>query len=164
MLSYLYSALVYSKWTCSEWRRAWAVKGFIAVLCCLLSQILRARGKICSVLYTVLGIPNEANVHQPLQLPHFIWRGFVSCTTWESLGHKGGIEPFLHPHPFARGTLCATSLTKHGAESSNVSDWLGCSAVSLLSLPSRGTSVLLCMGLLPINELIRCSVSWWLVF
>lgn len=168
MLSYLYSALVYSRWTCSEWRRAWAVKGFIAVLCYLLSHLLRARGVVCSVLYTVLGTPNEANefqfVCQPLQLPHFTWRWFGSRSSWESLQDKGGIKPFVHPHPFARDTFCATPLTKHSTEPSNVNGWLGSSGVWLFPLPSRGTSVLLCMGLLPINELIRCSLSWWLVF
>lgn len=164
MLSYLYSALVCSKWTCREWKRAWAVKGFIAVLCYLPSQLLGARGKISSALYTVPDIPNEANKCQPLQVPQFAWRGFGSCSSWESLQHKGGIKPFLLSHPFARGTFCATSLTKHSTESSNVSCWLGSSGVWLFSLPSRGTSVLLCMGLLPINELIRCSLSWWLVF
>lgn len=162
-LSHLYSALVYNKWTCTGWGRAWAGKGFIAALCYLLS-LLRARGKICSVFYPVLGIPNEANVCQPLQLPHFTGRGVGSCSIWESLQHKGGIKPFLHPHPFGRGTFCATPLTKHSSESSDVNGWLGSSGVWLFSLPSRGTSVLLCMGLLPINELIRCSLSWWLVF
>lgn len=87
LLSHLYSALVYSKWTCSEWRRAWAVTGFMAVLYYLLSQILRARGKIDSLLYIVMGIPNEANVCQPLQLPHFTWRGFGSCSTYVTLSH-----------------------------------------------------------------------------
>lgn len=93
LLPHLYSALVYSKWTCSDWRRAWAVKGFIAVLCCLLSQLLRARGKICSVFYPVLGIPNEANVCQPLQLSILLEGDLVPaaleslCNTKMALSH-----------------------------------------------------------------------------
>lgn len=89
--------------------------------------------------------------------------GIWSCSSLESVQHKGGIKPFLHSHPFASCTFCAISLVKHSTESFNVNCWIGSSGVWLFSLPSRGTSVLLRMGLVPINELIRCSLLWWLV-
>lgn len=89
--------------------------------------------------------------------------GIWSCSSLESVQHKGGIKPFLHSHLFASCTFCAISLVKHSTESFNVNCWIGSSGVWLFSLPSRGTSVLLRMGLVPINELIRCSLLWWLV-
>lgn len=126
MLSHLCLALVYSKWTCNEWRRAWAVKGFTAVLCYLLSQLLRAKEKICSVLYTILGIPNEVNVCQPLQLPHFIWRGFGSCSIENLCSTKVALSHFCIHIPL-QGAPSVPHLSQNTAQ--DLLMWTGLAAL-----------------------------------